>query len=46
MRATEEEGEIGDSQTFVLSYMYVPKKNTPSPAPKSSHWAFYLPPVL
>lgn len=42
MRATEEEGEIGDSQTFVLSYMYVPKKNTPSQAPKSSHQKFII----
>lgn len=41
MRATEEEGERGDSQTFVLSYRHV-HKNTPSQAPKSSHQRFII----
>lgn len=36
MRVTEEEGEIGDSQTFILSYMYVHKK-THLPRPPKAH---------
>lgn len=36
MRATEEEGERGDSQTFVLSYMHV-HKETHLPRPPKAH---------